>query len=55
MQAAALAQSRGQLSKDQFSCIAMQSCEIAAVNKALHNGSRAADLVLTAPMILLPE
>src|SRR5262249_29701555 len=55
MQAVALARSRNQLSKDQFSCIAMQSSEIAAVNQALHNGSHAADLVLPAPMILLPE
>jgi hypothetical protein len=55
MQAAALAHSRTQLSKDQFACIAMQSCEIAAVNNALNNGSRAADLILTAPVILLPE
>jgi hypothetical protein len=55
MQAVALAQSRSQLSKDQFKCIAMQSCEIASVNQALHNGSHAADLVLTAPIILLPE
>jgi Family of unknown function (DUF6348) len=55
MQAAALAHSRSQLSKDQFACIAMQSCEIRAVNKAMNSGSHAADLVLTAPMILLPE
>jgi hypothetical protein len=55
MQAATLARSRSQLSKDQFACIAMQSCEVAAVNNALNDGSRAADLVLSAPMILLPE
>jgi hypothetical protein len=55
MQAAALARSRSQLSKDQFNCIALQSCEVAAVNNALNDRSRAADLALTAPVILLPN
>lgn len=55
MQAAALAKARNQLTKEQFGCIAMQSPEVDAVNTALNNGSRAADLTLSEPLIVLPE
>ncbi len=55
LQAATLAQSHSQLSKDQFISIAMQSSEVRAVNEALNNGSRAVDLVLSSPVIFLPE
>lgn len=54
-QAAVLAQSRNQLSKEQFGCIAMQSPEVVAVNKSLNNGARATDLTLAEPLIYLPE
>lgn len=53
-EAAALAQSRRQLSRDQFAAIALQSPEVMAVNDALNNGSSEAGLMLSAPLIRLP-
>jgi hypothetical protein len=50
-EAAALAQSRRQLSKDQFALIAMRSIEVMAVNDALNGGSEVSGLTLPPPVI----